>query len=168
MIFSALCLFALCASAQQKDSVVFTPAPAVDSTLAGRNVFTVLPKNVTVSQSSGIRSAMEARKAHNRGRMYSGYRIRIFFDNSQTARWASETAMNNFKQMYPGTSAYRTFQSPYFKVTVGDYRSRAEAQAALVSIKASFPAAFIVKEKFKYPALDNTTAYRVDTVKVKK
>jgi len=167
LIASILLTFAGIASAQQKkDSVVFTPVSAVDSTLSGRSIFSTLPKNVTVNQSSGIKTAMDNRKAHNRGRMYNGYRIRIYFDNSQNARWASETAMNNFKSLYPGTSAYRSFQSPYFKVTVGDYRSRAEAQVALQSIKANFPSAFIVKEKFKYPALDNSASYKVDTVKV--
>jgi len=153
--------------AQQKDSVVYRANPMVDSTLVGQNIFSSLSKNVTVNQSSGIRSAMDARKARNRSRMFNGYRIRIYFDNSQNARWGSESAVSTFKSIYPGMSVYRTFQSPYFKVTVGDFRTRADAQAVLLTIKTYFPTAFIVKEKFKYPALDNTASYKVDSLKTK-
>ena len=65
-------------------------------------------------------------------------------------------------------SAYRRFTSPYFKVTVGDYRNKSEALAALKDIKKDFPTAFIVRERFRYPSLGNTSAYKVDTLKILK
>lgn len=148
------------------DSLVYSHAADEDESLAGSDIFSVMPGNVTVVQSGGIRSAMASRRARNGARQFSGYRIRIFFDNSQNARGASEAAVGRFKALYPGVSAYRTFESPYFKVTVGDFRTKSEAQAALLSIKNAFPAAFIVRERFKYPALGGLSSYKVDTVKV--
>ncbi len=168
--------FAAAAVAQQQtppgyvmvDSLIFTPLASVDSTLEGSSIFNVLPGNVTVSQSGVIRNAVESRVRSNRARMYNGFRIRIFFDNGQNARGASEAALYRFKVLNPGISAYRSFSNPYFKVTVGDYRNKSEAMAALGPIKQQFPSAFIVRDRFKYPAMENRSAYKVDTVKVLK
>ncbi|MBQ9310321.1 MAG: SPOR domain-containing protein [Bacteroidales bacterium] len=148
------------------DSLIFTPLAAVDSTLDGSSIFSVMPSNVSITQSGAIRNAIEMRARSNSSRQVSGYRIRIFFDNGQDARGASEAALYRFKVQNPGISAYRSFSNPYFKVTVGDFRNKSEAMAALASIKQQFPSAFIVQEKFRYPALENRNAYRVDTLKV--
>ena len=147
------------------DSLVFTPLSAVDSTLSGRNVFSAMPNNVRIVQSSSIRNAVEARSRQNASQNVQGYRIRIFFDNSQTARGASEAALYRFKVKNPEVAAYRSFTSPYFKVTVGDYRNRSEALAALQEIRKDFPTAFIVRENFKYPAMENMAAFKIDTVR---
>lgn len=150
------------------DSLVFTPVTAVDTSLAGSSIFSVLPDNVSVHQGSLVRDAVESRIRQNRSRVVNGYRIRIFFDNSQTARSGSEAALYRFKVQNPGVSAYRSFANPYFKVTVGDYRTKSEALEALAAIKVQFPTAFIVKERFKYPAMDKVAAYRVDTLRILK
>ena len=176
LLIALLVLFSLSARAQQAvppgyvlvDSLVFTPLAAVDSTLEGSTIFNVLPDGVEVRQSGTIRNAVETRIRSNRGKMVNAYRIRIFFDNSQSARTASEAALYRFKVLNPGISAYRSFSSPYFRVTVGDYRNKSEALAALGAIKQQFPSAFIVQERFKYPAMENRSAYRVDTLKVLK
>ena len=176
LVIAILVLLPFAARAQQTvppgyvlvDSLVFTPLAAVDSTLEGSSIFNAMPDRVTVNQSGVIRNAVETRIRANRGKQFSGYRIRIFFDNSQSARSASEAALYRFKVLNPGVSAYRSFSSPYFRVTVGDYRNKSEALAALGAIKQQFPSAFIVQERFKYPAVENRSAYRVDTLKVLK
>lgn len=147
------------------DSLVFVPVSDVDSTLAGKSIFRVLPDNVKVIQSSAISKTMESKAAKDASREMSGYRIRIYFDNSRTARGDSESALYRFKARNPGVTAYRTFDNPYFKVTVGDYRNKSEALAALQDIRIYFPSAFIVREKFRYPLLENSAAFRVDTLK---
>ena len=63
-------------------------------------------------------------------------------------------------------AAYRSYVNPYFKVTVGDFRTRSEAMQLLMEIKSDFPAAFIVKENINYPVIDKENAFIVDTVKV--
>ena len=174
-ILALFCAAALCRSQQVVppgyvlvDSLIFTPLATVDSTLEGSTIFNVMPDGVSVKQSGVIRNAVETRIRANRSKQVSGYRIRIFFDNSQTARGASEAALYKFKVLNPGVSAYRSFSSPYFRVTVGDYRNKSEALAALGAIKQQFPSAFIVQERFKYPAMENRSAFRVDTIKVLK
>ena len=125
----------------------------VDSTLVGRSIFNLLPSRekgnkatVTVRQSPEIKEAFNRQVAANASKRVVVYRIRIYNDNKQNARSASESAMNRFKAMYPGVAAYRSYVNPFFKVTVGNFHSRPEADRMLQQLRGSFPTAFVVKE----------------------
>lgn len=172
MILSA---FTLGAQTQTADSVVYRQAAAIDSTLYGKSIFSLLPSRskgdkaeVKVHQSQAIVDAYKKQVAGNASRSISGYRVRIFFDNSQSARNASEATLARFSSSHPGIAAYRSFQSPYFKVTVGDFRTKSEAMELLERIKGEFPSAFIVKENIGYPVVDRQHAFVTDTITVYK
>lgn len=143
------------------DSLVYVRAVAVDSSYVGVDVF-----DLDVNQSEAIAGSMRHHIATNPDRTISGYRVRIFFDNKQTARVESENALRKFEKMFPEILAYRTYTNPYFKVTVGDCRTKSEAMALLGRIRKAFPSAFVVKENISFPAVDDEYTYRIDTVKV--
>lgn len=155
------------------DSVVYRPVSAVDTTLAGKDVFLVMPSrragddvDVIVRQSDNIQASMRQHIESNSKRTIPGYRVRIFFDNKQTARTESENTLKKFNGLFPDVMAYRIYANPYFKVTVGDFRTKSEAMALLARIKGDFPSAFVVKENIAYPVVDSDNAVVVDTVKV--
>ena len=155
------------------DSIVYRPAAAIDTTLAGKNILALMPKkdnggeaDVNVYQSDAIGQAMQEHMNSNAGRTLSGYRVRIFFDNKQSARVASEEAIKKFESLYHDVVAYRTYANPYFKVTVGDFRTKSEAMALLERIRTEFPSAFVVKENISFPVVDTEHAFVTDTVKV--
>lgn len=114
------------------------------------DVFSLLSPNVSVQQSDEVRDAMAAHIGRNERRMASGlaaqsYRIRIYFDSGQNARAGSEAAAARFRNSHPGVPVSRTFSDPFFKVTVGNYATKADAVNALKSIQTEFPTAFIVR-----------------------
>lgn len=156
------------------DSVVYRPAATVDTTLAGKDVFLVMPQKdmfsgkpgVKINQTGEVRDAMRRHVSENGTRTMSGYRVRIFFDNKQTARVESEETLKKFESMYHDVVAYRTYANPYFKVTVGDFRTRSEAVRLLERIRGAFPSAFVVKENIEFPVVDKDNAYVTDTIKV--
>ena len=151
------------------DSLVYHAVDAVDSKLEGKSVFSVVgseSSGVKITQDASIESAMAKHISANRNKHLSGYRIRIFFDNKQNSRTESEAALSRFRAAFPGIPAYRTFSNPFFKVTVGDFRTKSEAAQLLGSLKGMFPNAFVLKENINYPAVDKNSAYIVDTVKV--
>ena len=155
------------------DSVVYRPVSAVDTTLAGKDVFLVMPSrragddvDVNVRQSDNIQASMRQHIESNSKRTIPGYRVRIFFDNKQTARTESENTLKKFNGLFPDVMAYRIYANPYFKVTVGDFRTKSEAMALLARIKGDFPSAFVVKENIAYPVVDSDNAVVVDTVQV--
>ncbi|MGN1231958.1 MAG: SPOR domain-containing protein [Candidatus Cryptobacteroides sp.] len=157
---------------EMRDSLVYRQAAALDSTLLGRSVFNIISSGksgegeVKIHQSQAISSAMQNHINSNRDRKLSGFRVRIFFDNSQNARSTSETTVKRFSLSHPGIPVYRTYQNPFFKVVVGDFRTRSEAMEFLQKIKSEYPGAFVVKENISFPAADRRHTYDVDTVKV--
>ena len=155
------------------DSVVYRPAAVADSSLVGRNVFDIMPSkakggsaDVNVYQSSLIGKSMDGHILTNAERTIPGYRVRIFFDNRQSARNESENTLKRFESLYHDVSAYRSYANPYFKVTVGDFRTKSEAMELLERIKKEFPSAFVVKENISFPVVDKNDAFVTDTVKV--
>lgn len=148
------------------DSVIYRPVATADSTLVGKNIFNVLPDKVNVRQSQQIANSMKSHVASNKARTMSGYRVRIFFDNKQNARTESEAVLKRFNGLYPDVMAYRIYANPYFKVTVGDFRTKSEAMALLARIKGTFPSAFVVKENIEFPVVDKDNAVIADTIKV--
>lgn len=154
------------------DSVIYRPAAVADSTLVGKNVISLMTSGradkaaVNVNQSAEVASSLENHIAGNAERHLSGYRVRIFFDNKQTARNESEEVLKRFESLYHDVSAYRSYANPYFKVTVGDFRTKTEAMALLERIKTEFPSAFVIKENITFPVVDKNNAFVTDTVKV--
>lgn len=131
------------------DSTVSVEAPVLDSSLIGVNVFSV----VEVNQPDEVRNAFHRYVENNKERKLSGYRVRIFFDNSQDARARSEEIAREFAAEHPSIKVYRSHISPYFKVTVGDFRSKIEATAFAKSISDRYTSVFLVKENIQYPEI---------------
>lgn len=143
------------------DSVVYVRVTPLDTAYVGRDVF-----DVDVRQSAELAASMRQHMQANPARVMSGFRVRIFFDNKQTAKVESEKMLSKFEEKYRDVPAYRTYTNPYFKVTVGDCRTKSEAMALLARIKKDFPSAFVVKENISFPVLDPEHTYDIDTVKV--
>lgn len=155
------------------DSVVYIHMAGIDTTMVGKDIFSLLPSrakgdkaDMEVYQSDSVAVNLKRHIESNPSRPINGYRVRIFFDNRQTARAESEETLKRFESMYHDVKAYRTYANPYFKVTVGDFRTRSEAMELLSRIKPLFPSAFIVKEPIRFPVVDKENAYVTDTIKV--
>lgn len=155
------------------DSLVYRHVSVVDTALAGKDIFHIMPlkargdkSDVEIYQSQEIANSLRKQVQSNVKRTMSGYRVRIFFDNKQTARVASEEMLKKFEAMYHDVKAYHTYANPYFKVTVGDFRTKSEAMELLSRIKRDFPTAFVVKENIEFPVVDKDNAFVVDTVQV--
>lgn len=142
----------------QADSVSFQRAPLADSTLVGTTVFQLLQQEagggkVELSQPAEMEQAYRMFVKANGERKRNGYRIRLFFDNKQTARVESEELEKAFQQQFPLIPIYRSYTNPFFKVVVGDYRTKSEAIKELNKILPFYPKAIVVKESIYYPAI---------------
>lgn len=110
------------------------------------DIFVALRGQVLSSDSLDV--AMKQYIKKNRSRNVSVYRLRIFFDNKQTARNVSEQVSMAFSEAYPDIPVFRGYTNPYFKVTVGNFRTKSEAMKFLNMIKGQYPSVFLVKETF--------------------
>ena len=80
-----------------------------------------------------------------------GFRVQIFSGSNRKSAYA---AQSKFLDKYPAVPAYVTYREPNFKVHVGDYRSRLEAEKMMDDLKDYFAGLFIIEEKINLPKLD--------------
>ena len=83
-----------------------------------------------------------------------GYRIQIFFDSGNDSKKRAMDARAEFQNKHPEMTAYLSFQEPFYKVRIGDFRYRVEADGYLEKIKLEYPNSFTVKDRIYFPRLD--------------
>ncbi|MDD3108219.1 MAG: hypothetical protein PHV49_03300 [Alistipes sp.] len=109
---------------------------------------------VTIVEHGTAASAVNAVPGSSEGKV-RGYRVRIFFDNSQSARSAAQVAERKFQELYPGIATYLVYDNPYFKVTVGNCLTSEEAIVLWGKIKTHFDRAFVVREEIPLSLFSN-------------
>jgi len=82
-----------------------------------------------------------------------GYRLEIYFSSDSKARQQSARVRNEFNLVFPTIPSYMLFQTPNFKVRVGDFRNKSEALKTKAYIASKYPNAFIVKDNIQFPEL---------------
>jgi hypothetical protein len=128
-----------------------TRVAPVDSTLVGKDILSVMGPGVTVDQTPLVRQALQSYVLNNGEKPISGYRIRVFYDNGPQARDKSEAIEQLLKKQFTEVMVYRSFESPNYKVSIGDFRTKDEALRIYNALKGTYPTAFIIKESINYP-----------------
>ena len=141
-----LCIVALCAT-------LCASAQSVDRVKQGLLKTSIEGRSVNVMDDEGTRSAVRAVEAQRRKGEVSGFRIVIFSNNGQYASDNADNVLREFKSLYPHINAYLVYESPYFKVSVGDCLSMEEAQILMAKILPNYPKAFPRRESIKLDAL---------------
>ncbi len=80
----------------------------------------------------------------------SGYRIQIFSDNKKQP---SRDEKARFLSSFNSVKAHEVYQQPFFKIRVGDFRTKLEAYKFQKEIMAQFPNSFIVKDEIEIDQL---------------
>lgn len=160
LLFVALCsTFGL--SAQTADDAatvhVMTIFDRLSSRQAGKGV-------VTVNQSAEIEKLVGARKYGKNVETtddetflkIQGFRTQVFSGNNQ--RVSKDEAFKKekeIKELFPDMPTYVTYDAPFWKLRVGDFRSHEEAYRTLRLLMDAFPSyakeMYIVKEEVKIP-----------------
>ena len=82
-----------------------------------------------------------------------GYRVQIYFGNDKQE---ANEVKSDFLKEYEDFPAYMSWEAPYFKIRVGNFRSRLEAHHFLKKIQPQFEGAFIVGPlEMEYPSLNS-------------
>lgn len=96
---------------------------------------------VSVIKDAGIENVLQTYKSSY---TLNGYRIQIFSDNKkQPARDEKARFLSSFNSV----KAHEVYQQPFFKIRVGDFRTKLEAYKFQKEIQAQFPNSFIVKDE---------------------
>ena len=83
-----------------------------------------------------------------------GYRIRIYSESGIGAKKEQQQLRARFLSLYPGLDAYNRYDEPFFKVYVGDCRTKSEALKLNDIIKRDFPNPIIVPDFINLKPVD--------------
>lgn len=83
-----------------------------------------------------------------------GYRIRIYSESGIGAKKDQQQVRARFLSLYPGLDAYNRYDEPFFKVYVGDCRTKSEALKLNDIIKKDFPNPIIVPDFINLKLVD--------------
>jgi hypothetical protein len=90
-----------------------------------------------------------------------GWRIQIYFSSNRNAKEESSKVILEFLSRfpaseYPDLKPYIQFAQPaYYKIRVGDFRTKTEATRLFLLISKVFPDAYIVPDIINFPGLNN-------------
>ena len=84
---------------------------------------------------------------------FPGYRIQILMVSGNSALEKTSEAMTEFEEKYPNIPVYLTFGEPNYRVRVGDFRTRLEAEKVLQQINRKYPGAWVTQDNINFPIL---------------
>lgn len=112
---------------------------------------------ITLYQDVSLFVLVDRHKRLSEGAL-QGYRIQIYRGSGQSARNEVEENQQRFIQTFKNFDSraiYATYEAPYFKLRVGDFRNKNEAFEYLAKIKQVFPNAYIVNSSINFPKLES-------------
>ena len=106
--------------------------------------FPILSQNgkITVNQSSKLDSIIKLKKELNS--KIQNLRIQIFNGDRENA----ELVMKEYLEIFNDTSASIIYETPNYKIWVGNFYNQLEADKKLIEIRKKFRSAFIFRPEF--------------------
>ncbi|MBP7395822.1 MAG: SPOR domain-containing protein [Flavobacterium sp.] len=99
-------------------------------------------KNIISNQDPKVEQLLnEKRKSNTSLSINTRYKIQIFSGNSELAK----KSLNEFKLENKNTEATIIFQTPNYKVWVGNYRTRMEAERNLMEFQKKYKNILLIK-----------------------
>lgn len=114
------------------------------------------PGKVSITQDQSIVRLVDKHLyEEGKDKLMSGYRIRILSASGPQAKNQGNMAMARFVTHFGKEhQTYFIYDSPFYLLYVGDFRTQSEAMKFLKKINMHFPEAFVVRSKIKYPKLN--------------
>ena len=120
-------------------TIVLGVSSAAQSTTSGK-------LNVTFSTSSLDSLILYSARCNYNQSSLEGFRIQIYSGSGVTSKNEASEAQAKFLKMYPEEKVYIIYNAPFWRVRVGDYRSRSEALKLLNKLQANFSGSYIVRD----------------------
>ena len=94
-----------------------------------------------------VQTLVDQKLEHNaQKKTYSGYKIQIFYGSEKNCY----EQRDEFEELYPEIKTSVIFSTPQWKLQVGEYKTRLEADRAIVDIKKEYPSAIVLATEIEY------------------
>ena len=126
--------------------LVFIITCLLSISCAAQNGFLIL------NQDSRIDTLLlKQRQIHANDSTIDGFRVQIFMELGNDAIRHADSVREVFKQDYPDVPIYLLFGQPYYRLRVGDYRTRLEAENMYQRLKKKYKNAFVTADRIELP-----------------
>lgn len=113
---------------------------------AAQNGFLILNQDTRIDT-----LLMKQRQIHANDSTIDGYRVQIFMELGNDALHHADSVMEVFKKKYPDVPIYLLFGQPYYRLRVGDFRTRLEAENMYQRLKKKYKNAFVTADRIELP-----------------
>lgn len=105
------------------------------------------PQDQTTSQTKDTEKAQEKEREPEKPRVHTptvtkmaGYRVQVYSDgNQRTAKAQAQQKAAMVSSRFPHMRTYASYSAPFWRLRVGDFRTRREADNAAASLRSAFP-----------------------------
>lgn len=116
------------------------PTELVQETVPGEG-------RIIIHEEAGISFLLSTLIEMNERHKYvDGYRIQLYSGSGQTAKHKAMEVKGDLLKLFPDEPVYISFNAPFWRVRVGNYRNKNEALGLLNKLKREFPNGYIVKD----------------------
>ncbi len=117
----------------------------IATVLFSENIFSQTYKTI-IEQDEKIEKLLQEKRKNNSGiTINDKFKIQIFFGNIEE----SKKILLDFKKEFLQTDGTIVFSNPSYKVWVGSFKSKIEAEKALIGIKKKYLSAVIIEPNKK-------------------
>lgn len=111
---------------------------------------------VSIIQDYRLRELVDAHKKLNlqNDSKIQGWRVQIYNSSGVNSRKDAESARKSFLEKHPDVPIYVIYQPPFFKIRVGDYRTREDAYMFYKQIITEYPVSYLVSDVISLPAIE--------------
>lgn len=107
--------------------------------------------SVTYDLEPGLEQIMDwNKKVWQKVEQIGGYRIQITTFSGTNSLARAEKAKAEFENSFSEYPAYISYLEPYFRLRIGDFRSKLEAYEALRKVSLQYEGAFIIKDEINF------------------
>lgn len=126
-LLTLLCLLSLCSLSQNEGYVILEQDQRIEQLI------------------------QRQRDIHAADSTIDGFRIQIFMESGNDAVEMATVTMEEFKEKYPDIPIYLVFGQPYYRLRVGDFRTRLEAEKAFQKLSREYKKAFVTSDRIQLP-----------------
>lgn len=108
---------------------------------------------------------MKQRQIHVNDSTIDGYRVQIFMELGNDALRRADSVKEVFMAQHPEVPIYLIFGQPYYRLRIGDYRTRLEAENMYQQVRKEYSNAFVTADRIELPFIALCSSVdRYDTI----
>lgn len=108
--------------------------------------------SLRIKQDGRIEKLMKKqREVYAKSNTMNGFRVQIFMEIGNEAVDHAEAMKKDFTENFPDLPIYLSYEQPYYRLRVGDFRNRVEAEKYLRILKPKYGMAFVTTDVINPP-----------------